>query len=49
MKTSPHFSAMLLLGLASTGMATWDWSLGNIANFQRENTVGVFGMDISSY
>merc|ERR1711879_817672 len=38
MKTSPLFSALLLLGLASTGMATWDWSLGNINNFKTEIT-----------
>ena len=41
MKTSPLFSALLLLGLASTGMATWDWSLGNINNFKTEITVSV--------
>ena len=39
MKTSPLLSALLLLGLASMGMATWDWSLGNIANFKTEITV----------
>merc|ERR1712117_229976 len=36
MKTSPLLSALLLLGFASTGMATWDWSLSNIANFKTE-------------
>ena len=39
MKTFPLLSASLLLGFASTGMATWDWSLGNIANFKTEMTV----------
>merc|ERR1712027_13441 len=34
MKTSPLFSALLLLGFASSGLATWDWSLDNIANFK---------------
>merc|ERR1712117_912173 len=38
MKTSPLLSALLLLGFASTGMATWDWSLSNIANFKTEIT-----------
>ena len=39
MKTFPLLAAFLLLGFASTGMATWDWSLGNIANFKTEITV----------
>jgi len=38
MKTSPLLSALLLLWFASTGMATWDWSLSNIANFKTEIT-----------
>ena len=41
MKTSPLFSALLLLGFASTGLATWDWSLDNIANFKTNISVSL--------
>ena len=42
MRTSLLPSALLLLGFASTGMASWDWSLDNIANFQTEIPVSSY-------
>ena len=48
MKTSPLFSALLLLGFASSGLATWDWSLDNIANFKTNISVSVLEMGFLS-
>ena len=48
MRTSLLPSTLLLLGFASTGMASWDWSLDNIGNFKTEIPVSIYNRCNSS-